>query len=302
VSQIERVVDVVRHVLGDDVLGVYLTGSAVVGELRPTSDLDFIVVSRRSMTVDAKHSLIASLLSISGGADHTSGSRSIDLAIVVQADVRPWSYPPPMDLQYGDWWKDEFEHGEMPWESPNPDLTILIAMVLESGHPLVGPPPSALLDPVPPGDVRRALIDVIPALRSDLDGDERNVVLTFARIWATLTIGRILSKDAAADWALPRLPAEHQGVLAHARAIYVGDANEDWGDVLPHVGPHVDHVIARIMSTAAGNASVTSSHGKTGRPARVEGTRSPSLAPPGASPLPPGAPASPRRRAPAPRS
>jgi hypothetical protein len=38
--QLERVVELVREVLGPDVLGVYLFGSAVLGGLRPESDLD----------------------------------------------------------------------------------------------------------------------------------------------------------------------------------------------------------------------------------------------------------------------
>ena len=76
------------------------------------------------------------------------------------------------------------------------------------------------------------MLDGIPALLGFLDGDEANVVLTFARIWTTLATGVIRSKDAAADWALRRLPPEHRAVLEHARAIYLGDAPEEWGDLL----------------------------------------------------------------------
>jgi len=114
---------------------------------------------------------------------------------------------------------------------------------------LFGPPPSEVLDPIPPADVRRAMLDGIPSLLSDLDGDERNVVLTFARIWMSLATGMIRSKDAAADWALPRLPPEHRAVLEHARAIYLGEAAEEWGELLPRVRPHVDHVIGEIRAT-----------------------------------------------------
>ena len=56
----------------------------------------------------------------------------------------------------------------------------------------------------------------------------------------------IRSKDAAADWALPLLPEEHRAVLAHARDIYLGKEPEEWGDLLPRVRPHADHVIGEI--------------------------------------------------------
>lgn len=246
-GQAERVAAVVREVLGENVIGVYLHGSAVFGGLRPTSDIDVLGVTRRPTTRDERRALIRRLLPISGRGDPTGLSRSVELTIVVQGEVRPWRYPPKLDLQYGDWWRGEFERGDLePWESPNPDLALLVEMALKANHPLFGPPPAEVLDAVPPADVRRALLDVIPGLLADLEGDERNVVLTFARIWATLATGLIWQKDAAADWALARLPPEHHAVLTHARAIYLGDAEEEWGDLLKQVRPYVNHVLGEI--------------------------------------------------------
>jgi streptomycin 3"-adenylyltransferase len=252
-DQAQRVVSLVREVLADAVVGVYMHGSAASGALRPTSDVDLLVVARRPTTSAEKRVLIERLLPISGRGNPTGHSRPIELTVVVQDEVRPWKYPPMLDFQYGDWWRAEFERGNLaPWESPNPDLTLQLEMVLQANHPLFGPAPAEVLDPIPPGDVRRAMLDSIPALLSYLDGDERNVVLTFARIWTTLATGIIRSKDAAADWALPRLPPEHRPVLAHARAIYLGEAAEEWGDLLPRVRPHVDHVIGEIDRVESG--------------------------------------------------
>jgi streptomycin 3"-adenylyltransferase len=246
VDQTGRIVAVVREALGDRVIGAYLHGSSVFGGLHPTSDVDVLVVTQGPTTLEEKHVLIAHLLPISGRGDPTGRSRSVELTIVVQADVRPWRYPPPLDFEYGDWWRKEFERGELPWVSPNPDLALLLEMVLQANHPLFGPPPAEVLDPIPPADFRRAMFDSIPALVGFLDGDEANVVLTFARIWTTLATGVIRSKDAAADWALPRLPLEHRAVLEHARAIYLGDAVEEWGDLLPRVRLYTNHVLGEI--------------------------------------------------------
>lgn len=268
-DQAERVVTVVREALGTAVIAAYLHGSAASGDLHPTSDIDVLVVTRRSTTLDEKRELIARLLPASGRGDPTGRSRSVDLAIVVQDDVRPWRYPPPLDFQYGDWWRREFELGGVtPWDSPSPDLALQIAMALQADRPLFGPRPSEVLDRVPPGDVRRAMIDGIPALLSYLEGDEGNVVLTFARIWTTLETGVIRSKDAAADWALPLLPPEHRAVLVHARAIYLGDAPEEWGDLLPRVRPHVDHVLGEIrrVDGRSGHPQATEARGPSPRP------------------------------------
>jgi Domain of unknown function (DUF4111) len=64
--------------------------------------------------------------------------------------------------------------------------------------------------PVPNGDFSKALAEIIAQWNSapDWEGDERNVVLTLARIWYTASTGRIAPKDVASAWVLERLPVE----------------------------------------------------------------------------------------------
>ena len=70
-----------------------------------------------------------------------------------------------------------------------------------------------------------------------LAGDERNVVLTFARIRATLETGRFLAKDAAAAWAIEWTDdSADRAVLARARSLYLdGIAAQDWGELRPAI-------------------------------------------------------------------
>jgi streptomycin 3"-adenylyltransferase len=102
-----------------------------------------------------------------------------------------------------------------------------------------------VLEEVPWEDLVRGTVDEIHVLLPGIDEetDTRNGVLTLARIWATLATGEILSKDAAADWALEQLPEEHRAVPARARAIYVGDEDERWDDLRGRVRPYADYVI-----------------------------------------------------------
>jgi streptomycin 3"-adenylyltransferase len=253
-DQIEQVASLVRETLSEAVLGIYLHGSSVFGSLKPGSDLDLFAVTSRRTTDAERHRLIEQLLPISGPGDPTGESRPINLEIVVQSDVRPWRYPPRLDFQFGDWYRPEFAKGNFaPWDPANPDLAILLEMVRQADRPLFGPSPAEVLDPIPWADIRQAMLDSIPDLLSYLDGDERNVVLTFVRIWTTLATGVIRSKDGAADWALPLLPPEHRGVLRFARANYLDGAPEEWGDLLPRVRPFVDCVIGEIETAATHN-------------------------------------------------
>lgn len=259
-KQLDQIVALVRDVLGPDVIGVYLHGSAVLGRLRPLSDIDLFVLSRRSTTLEEKRRLVDHLLPISGRGNPLAPSRPVELTIVVESVVRPWRYPPSFDFQYGDWLRREFESGNLaPWPTMiNPDLASLITMVLLASKSLFGPPPADVFDPVPPGDYISAIVGGIDALLRDLDSDTRNVILTLARIWSTVATGVIRSKDAAADWALVRLPEEHRAVLYRARAIYLGDQEEHWEDIKPRVRPHADYVVGeieRVAATAAASPS-----------------------------------------------
>lgn len=223
--QVTKAVEALRAALPGDLAGAYLFGSAVTSGLRPSSDLDLMAVATRGTHPDEKRALIDALLRLSGSP------RPVEVTIVVASEVRPWRYPPRMDFQFGGWWREELEHGELePWGSPvNPDLASLIRMVLVGNAPLLGPPPAALFDPVPREDYVKASLAGIDALLSDLESDTRNVVLTLARIWMTLATDTVSSKEGAAEWVLRVLPSSHHRVLAEARDIYRA-AREPWAD------------------------------------------------------------------------
>lgn len=246
VDQLEQTVGLVRDVVGPELLGTYLHGSAVLGSLAPASDLDVLAVARRSLDEPTRRALTQGLLAISG---LTSTVRPIELTVVVQSQVRPWRFPPTGDFLYGEWLRDELQTGEPPQPGPMPDLALVLTVTLSGNHPLSGPPPAKLLDPVPHADLVRASVAGIPELLAELDDDTRNVLLTLARIWTTLATGEIKTKDDAASWALARLPPEHRPALEHARKLYLTCHYQDevWSDgVKAQVRPLVDEVLTRI--------------------------------------------------------
>jgi predicted nucleotidyltransferase len=255
VEQLDQIVGLVQDVLGVDALGAYLHGSTGLDQLKPRSDLDVLVLSRRATTLEEKRALIDRLLRLSGRGYPLGEARPIELTIVVESAIRPWRYPPSLDFLYGDWMRAEFERGDLtPWETPNHDLAPVITMVRSANRALFGPPPSEVFDPVPLEDLNRAIVEGIPGLLDELDSDTTNVVLTFARIWTTLAAGTIRSKDAAADWALARVPEEHRPVLARARGVYLGEEDDHGVDLQARLRPHVDHVLGEIERLKVGQS------------------------------------------------
>lgn len=251
-AQVHAAVAGVMDLLGDEVLGAYLYGSAVVGGLHPRSDIDLLVVTRRPATRLEAQSLIEGLMAISGSRAIPGPARSLEVTVVVQSDVRPWRYPPRLDIQYGDWFRYDYEQGNFaPWRSPNADLAVLLTTALVASEALDGPDLAMLVDPVPRADLDRAMLDGIPGLLADLDGDEANVLLTLVRIWNTLETGAIHPKDVAADWALDRLTDADREPMARARAVYVGEMPDQWDEVRPQLARAVEAVISEIRRVSA---------------------------------------------------
>jgi predicted nucleotidyltransferase len=247
--QIDRLVEGVHDVLNEGIVGAYLHGSAVLGGLRPRSDIDVIFVTKRGTTLEEKRRLVDLLLALSTRGGSVGPPRPIELDVVLESEIRPWRYPTAFDFHYSELWRKEFESGRLePWShSTNRDLASVITMVLVGNTALVGPPPAEVFDPVPRRDYIDAILRDTETVDEYLGWDARNVVLTLPRIWSAIATDDVHSKDSAAAWALPQLPEEHRALLERARAVYRGEAEEElWDDVLPQVRAYAEYVVSEI--------------------------------------------------------
>jgi len=220
---------IVRKRLAGSLVAVYLHGSAVAGALRPRSDVDLLAVIDRPMTSEVRKSLAADLMSISGRyPSDPEGRHPIELIVFLRSDLAASIYPARSEFIYGEWLRREYEAGEIPKPACDPELTLVLAQSRQEAIPLFGPGASCLLPAIPRPEIRKAVEKVLPALIDSLRGDERNVLLTLARMWRTLVTGEFVSKDAAADWAMARLPVIQANVLAYAREAYLKGGEENW--------------------------------------------------------------------------
>ncbi|PXY20679.1 aminoglycoside adenylyltransferase domain-containing protein [Prauserella muralis] len=236
-----------------EVAGVYLCGSAATSGLRPDSDVDLLLLTRRSLTTAERAALVSLLLEVSGWRGHAgrfpdaAGRRPIELTGIVADDARRLSAWPRRDFQYGEWLRADLVHGHLPRPAHDPDVVVLLAAAHTAHRVLRGPVLGDVAGPVDRALLHRAVLAVVPDLLEDIDGDERNVLLTLARILVTLETGRIVSKDAAAEAVALTLTGTDRELLKRASAGYLGAARDDWTGLTPRV-----RALAHALAERAG--------------------------------------------------
>ena len=212
-------------------MALYLTGSYCDGGLRPDSDLDLLLITRAPLKVDERRMLTEHLLGCSGRRATIHPGRPIELVSLVLADIKPWRYPAVRDFLYGEWLRTDYQDGHLPLRETDPNLPVILTSARQHSSALMGPPLEAITDPVPREHLTQSMYDALPSLLDNLVGDERNVLLTLARLLFTLRTGRIAPKDAAAADACSILAPEHADTVDLAARAYRGEVRDDWTEL-----------------------------------------------------------------------
>ena len=102
-NQINRVVDIWKRHLGDNLIGVYLHGSIALGAFQPDSgDIDLLVVVKDSMDTAAKLEIAREIIEID------KKPCPIELSAVKQADAKNWKTPGNCVFHYSDFWTKKY--------------------------------------------------------------------------------------------------------------------------------------------------------------------------------------------------
>jgi hypothetical protein len=212
-----------RHlqtILGDQVIGIYLYGSAAVGDfVSGTSDIDLIVVCRVELSAAAMgrlHHLLTTCALPSWLAGVDCSILSAAVAARPQQEVR-WE----ADLQV----KQQAGQRELRLRDRLDRRAVLdLAMARERGQALIGPAAQAIFAPVPPSWLRAACLLAITIWAGrDVFHDPASGVLQVCRAWRYVAEGILGTKSEGGTWACSRVaqPALIEAALAHRHGLAV---------------------------------------------------------------------------------
>jgi len=224
VAVLESTLAGARDLLRERFVGMYLYGSLATGDFTPErSDIDFLVVT----DAELPEVIVAALAEMHArfAASGEPWFSHLEGSYIPRADMR--RYDPKTarhpHLSVGEALRIE-QHGA--------DSVIQRWVLREQGVVLAGPEPRTFIDPVTPSELRAAIVELLRGFwaRQLVDDDflaprEYQVfaVLTMCRALNTLESGAMLSKPAAARWAIEMLDEPWPAIVQRALAWPHGD-------------------------------------------------------------------------------
>ena len=221
---IERFTQETARILGDNLVGVYLHGSAVMGCFHPAkSDLDLLVVVEHAMTDEAKREFMDMVIQLNDEAP----AKGIEMSIVRREVCKPFAYPTPFELHFSamhlGWYRDDPEDYIRKMNGTDKDLAAHCTVIRARGRCLFGAPIADVFGEVPKRDYSDSLWNDIAEAEEDIAADTMYLTLNLARVLAYVKDGSVLSKREGGEWGIKNLPEKYQGLLREALSEYRGE-------------------------------------------------------------------------------
>ena len=213
-----------RAILGDNLAGVYLHGSAVMGCFNEKkSDIDLLTVVNGGVPDGVKRAYMDMVV----GLNALAPQKGIEMSVVRRDVCKPFVYPTPFELH--------FSNGHLAWYEKDPadyiakmngvdwDLAAHFTVLRARGKRLFGEEIEDVF-----GEVEREYY--IDSIWRDIEGAEEDIAedptyiaLNLCRVLARVRDGLILSKREGGQWGLAHLPDRWHGLLRDALRAYESD-------------------------------------------------------------------------------
>lgn len=208
-------------ILKDNLVGVYLHGSSVMGCFNPMkSDLDFIIVVKRSLSDAEKRSY----LEMTAKYNALGPAKGIEMSIVLKEACNPFVYPTPFDLHFSAGHLGRFHTDPDGYiagmKGTDKDLAAHFTIIGKRGKCLYGAPIKEVFAEVPSCDYMDSIWFDVEEAQEEITVYTMYLTLNLARVLAYKKEGLVLSKKEGGEWAIDNLPAEFHPLIKDALREY----------------------------------------------------------------------------------
>jgi hypothetical protein len=213
----------VSAILGDEMVGFYLYGSLATGGFKAgRSDIDFVVVTQDYLPDTIIKSLEAMHMGLIESGD--KWAKKLEGAYVPQELIRrhdPAQQPVPT-----------INEAQFYLARLGSDWIFQRDTLRNDESILSGPSLREMIDPVPAGDLKRAILEIVDAWWAPMLADPSPLqrpgyqpftVHSMCRMLCTMETGEQINKVEACTWALEALPAKWSSLIEVALAWSEGE-------------------------------------------------------------------------------
>lgn len=219
-----RFVQMSRRVLGENLVGIYLHGSAAMGCFNPEkSDLDVIVIVQSAVEQAQRLEFMQQLVRLNEQAPE----KGFEMSIVRREFCDPFVYPTPFELHFSNSHLDSFRSDPEAYVTRklggDKDLAAHFTIINHYGKVLYGPSVQDVFGPVPKADYIDSIWYDVENACEDILENPIYMTLNLCRVLACLQDDQILSKKTGGAWGLKNLPQQYCPIVAAALECYESD-------------------------------------------------------------------------------
>lgn len=218
---LDKFTNICHRILGENLVGVYLHGSAAMGCFQPMlSDLDLIAVVEERLADAVKLAFLEEVADL----NEIAPAKGIEMSIVRRQFCNPFTYPTPFELHFSvshlDWYREASQDYVEKMKGVDKDLAAHFTILIKYGIVLWGERIEAVFGNVPPENYRDSICCDVENAAEDMEKNPMYMTLNLCRVLAHLREGKILSKRQGGEWGLAVLPGEFGGIIREALDCY----------------------------------------------------------------------------------
>lgn len=220
-----------KEILGDNLVGVYLHGSAVMGCFNEKkSDIDLLVVVNEEIPDKTKMRYMDMVVRLNADAPE----KGIEMSIVRKDVCKPFVYPTPFELHFSaahlEWYKSDPADYVAKMKGTDKDLAAHFMIIYHRGKCLYGNEIKDVFEKISREDYFDSILSDIEDAEEDIITNPVYIVLNLCRVLAYKREDLILSKKEGGEWGLKNLPEKHHALILQALGEYTADEVKEWNE------------------------------------------------------------------------
>ena len=217
----ESIVKYSKEILQDNLVGLYLHGSAAMGCFNEKeSDIDILVVIDHDMSDQEKRRYMDMIVALNASAP----KKGIEMSIIRKSVCKPFLYPTPFELHFSivhlAWYQNDPQDYILKMKGTDKDLAAHITITYHRGICLYGKNIRSVFEEVGKDAYFDSIWYDIAQAEEDILDAPVYITLNLCRVLAYKQESLILSKQEGGEWGLTHVPKHYRHLIQAALDAY----------------------------------------------------------------------------------